>query len=217
MAHVCRNCDYFDESGTYTASCPTCGGNMRLTLLDPRATATATLDPPADRATEDRSECWRGSAHDTGTQSDWGDLYAYGYEEIEAPWTFRYAQIGAGVGAYFFVWRWGGRFLTSLSIASLDGPADENQIMVLGIGGLILNCAAALFGGGAAGIWAKNWILQSLGVATGVFAIPLVGMLVFAPESWPMFCISLAATSVLTMLGAYLGHLLVKPTRVPIS
>ncbi len=217
MAHVCRHCDYFDGSGTHTSSCPSCGGNMRLTLLDPRATATATLDPPADRSTEDPKVFRRGVSQEMPTEPDWNDPYAYGYEEIEAPWAFRYTQIGAGLGAYFFVWRWGGRFLTSLYVSSLDSPAHNQQIVGLAIGTLILNCVAALVGGGAAGFWAKNWIVQGLGVAAGVFAIPLVSMLIFAPESWPMFCLSLAATTILTMLGAFLGHLLVKPTRVPIS
>ena len=217
MAHVCRHCDYFDGSGTHTSSCPSCGGNMRFTLLDPRATATATLDPPADRTTKDPSEPWQVLSRETSTEPDWNDPYAYGYEEIEAPWAFRYSQIGAGVGAYFFVWRWGGRFMTSLFVSSLDGSPHDKQLVGLGIGILILNCFAALFGGGAAGFWAKNWILQGLGVAAGVMAIPLVSMLIFAPESWPMFCISLAATTLLAMLGAFLGHLLVKPTRVPIS
>src|SRR5687767_11042629 len=112
MAHVCRNCDYFDGSGTHTANCPSCGGNMRFTLLDSRATATATLDPLADTETEHPSEPWRDVSDETTAQPDWNNPYAYGYEEIEAPWACRYAQIGAGIGAYFFVWRWGGRFLT---------------------------------------------------------------------------------------------------------
>ena len=213
MAHVCRDCDYFDGSGTHTSCCPSCGGNMRFTLLDPRATATATLDDPA----EDPSEPSQGPSLEPSTKPAWHDPYAYGYEEIEASWETRYAQIGAGIGAYFFVWRWGRRFITSLVLTSLDGPPTDQQLLALGIGVLALNCVAALAGGGAAGIWAKNWILQGLGVAAGVLAIPLVGMIIFAPESWPLFCITLAATSVLTMLGAFLGHLVVKPTRLAIS
>jgi hypothetical protein len=42
-------------------------------------------------------------------------------------------------------------------------------------------------------------------------------MMIFVPESWPLFCVTLAATSVLTMVGAFLGHFVVKPTRIAIS
>jgi hypothetical protein len=214
MAHVCGNCDFFDGSGTYTSRCPSCDGNMRFTLLDPRGTATATLDRPDDGPAEQPSEPPRGRSPRSSTKPAWHDPYAYGYEEIEAPWEFRYAQIGAGIGAYFFVWRWGQRLITLLVVTSPDGPPKGKELMAMGVGILVLNCAAALAGGGAAGMWAKNWIVQGLGVAVGVLAIPLVGMMIFAPESWPLFCVTLAATSVLTMVGAFLGHLIVKPTRI---
>ena len=190
---------------------------MRFTLLDPRATVTATLDRPGDCPTEPSRGRSTERSLERATKPAWHDPYAYGYEEIEAPWEFRYAQIGAGIGAYFFVWRWGQRLMTLLVLGAHVGPLKGKELLAMGIGILILNCVAALAGGGAAGMWARNWILQGLGVAAGVLVIPLVGMLIFAPESWPLFCITLAATSVLTMVGAFLGHLIVKPTRIAIS
>lgn len=217
MAHVCGNCDYFDGSGTHTSQCPSCGGNMRFTMLDPRSIATATLDRPDEQPREPVRESSSARAPKSSTKPAWHDPYAYGYEEVEAPWEFRYAQIGAGIGAYFFVWRWGRRIITLMVMTSPDGPPKGKELVALGVGILVLNCCAALFGGGAAGMWAKNWILQGLGVAAGVLVIPLVGMLIFVPESWPYFCVTLAATSALTMLGAFLGHWIVKPTRIAIS
>lgn len=51
-------------------------------------------------------------------------------------------------------------------------------------------------------------------VPVGVLLIPLIIMLAFAPNNWPRFCMTLALTSLMTVFGAFLGHLLVKPTRI---
>jgi hypothetical protein len=167
---------------------------MRLTMLDPRATATATLGPP--------------------TKSAWHDPLAFGFEEIEAPWSFRYAQIGIGVSTYSFVWCWGRRILMFAMGVPLIGPPPEKTRVAL-IGGILaMNCLAALAGGGVAGFWARNWIPQGLGVAAGAIAIPLAVALLFPPDSWPLFGITVAATSTLAVAGAFLGHWLVKPTRI---
>lgn len=194
MPYTCSHCDFFDTEGAHKSTCPSCGGRMRMTMFDPRGTATATLEPPAKAA--------------------WKDPYAYGYEEIEAPWAFRYAQIGVGVSAYFFVWRWGQRIMLLLYGTSLAQMPKNKAAMTVAVAVFAMNCIAALVGGGAAGFWARNWIVQGLGVAVGVLVIPLVGMLIVAPESWKLFAVNLAATSVLALVGAFLGHLLVKPTRV---
>jgi hypothetical protein len=194
MPYVCRECDFFDAYGAHASACPTCGSDMRFTMLDPRATAT--LAEP--------------------TQPAWHDPFIYGYEEIEAPWAFRCAQIGVGISAYSFVWGWGRRIATLLFGASFKDLPQE-KAFALSVILFVMNCFAALVGGAAAGFWARNWIPQGLGVAAGALSIPLVALLVFAPDSWPFFCITLAATSVLTLVGAFLGHLLVKPTRIPNS
>ncbi|MBI3840175.1 MAG: hypothetical protein HY288_19815 [Planctomycetia bacterium] len=194
MPYVCGRCDFFDVEGARGSACPSCGGDMRFTMLDPRATATATLDEP--------------------TQPAWQDAFAYGYEEIEAPWSFRYAQIGVGISTYSFVWCWGRRIVTLFIGAPLSGSRPEKTQFALGVGILVMNCLAALAGGAAAGFWARNWIPQGLGVAAGAIGIPLVFALIFPPGSWPLFSITLAATSALAAAGAFLGHLLVKPTRI---
>lgn len=194
MPHVCRKCDFFDSDGAHGPACPECGGDMRFTMLDPRATATATLDEPEEPT--------------------WKDPFVYGYEVIEAPWEFRYAQIGIGVSTYFFAWRWGQHFLHLLIAPAMGDVPEERALLVLGVAILAMNCLAAFVGGAAAGFWAKNWVVQGLGVAVGVLGIPIIGILIFLPESWPLFAIGLAVTSCLSMAGAFVGHLVVKPTRV---
>jgi hypothetical protein len=199
MPYVCRDCEHFDPEGASASACSECGGAMRFTMIDPRG-------EQADDA---------GSAAEA--RPAWHDPYQYGYEIIEAPWEFRYAQIGIGISTYFFIWRMSRAMLLFLIGTSIESMPIEKVALILGIGVLVLNCVAAIAGGAAAGFWARNWVVQGLGVACGVLAIPIIGMLIFIPESWPIFFIMLAATSTLTMLGAFLGHLLVGPTKIPIS
>jgi len=175
---------------------------MRMTLIDPRATATATLDAPEQSS---------------APRESWQDPFAYGYEEIEAPWAFRYAQIGIGIATYFIVSRWVGPILMLPLLGAVDDMEPETGAVGTALVTLALYCLGALAGGAAAGAWARNWVPQGLGVAAGVLFIPIVLMLVFAPEHWFLFFIALLVTSGLTIVGAYVGHLVVKPTRIPKS
>ena len=72
MPYVCRSCSFFDGDGAHASTCPTCGGAMQFTMLDPHgaATATATLEPPAN------------------AKPEWHNEYKFGYEEVEAPGSF---------------------------------------------------------------------------------------------------------------------------------
>jgi hypothetical protein len=180
---------------------------MRFTMLDPRGapTATATLEPPPEAAKS-------GAA-----KSDWDDPYKYGYEVVEAPWAFRYAQIGVGISSYFFISRLLVPLILIPFVFAVSDMQPQAAVVAIGLVMLLLYCLAALGGGAVAGFWARNWLPQGLGVAAGVLFIPLVIMLVFVPENWPRFVITLVLTSVMTIIGAYLGHILVKPTRIPHS
>jgi hypothetical protein len=175
---------------------------MRFTMLEPRgvATATATLEP-----------CEKDA------KPEWHNPFKYGYEEVEAPWSFRYAQIGIGITAYFVISRVAVPLILLPFAFAVSDMKPNTAASAIVLVALSLYCLAALGGGGFAGFWARNWLPQGLGVAAGVLFIPLVLMLVFAPENWPNFCTTLALTSVMTILGAFLGHLLVKPTRIPRS
>jgi len=175
---------------------------MRFTMLDPRGapTATATLEPGAEPE-----------------KPEWHDTYKYGYEEVEAPWSFRYAQIGIGISTYFIISRVAVPLILLPFAFAVSDLKPDTAVLAIGLVAMLLYCLAALGGGAFAGFWARNWLPQGLGVAAGVLFIPLVIMLVFVPENWPKFCITLALTSVMTIVGAFLGHLLVKPTRIPRS
>jgi MFS family permease len=206
MAYVCRSCDYFDGEGAHASDCPTCGGVMRFTLLEPRGAVTATLEPTS-----------ASTASLKPAKAQWHDPYVYGYEEVEAPWAVRYAQIGVGVTTYFLISRLGVPIIL-LPLAFAMSDAQPRTIMlVLGLAALALYSLAAIAGGFIAGIWTRYWVPQGLGVAAGVSFIPLIMLLVFAPESLGVYLITVAITSALTVVGAYLGHVIVKPTRIPKS
>lgn len=174
---------------------------MQFTMLDPRgaATATATLEPPAN------------------AKPEWHNEYKFGYEEVEAPWKFRYAQIGVGISSYFFMSRLAiPLILLPVAFAVSDLRPNVAAGVILTVW-LVLYCLSAVWGGAVAGFWARNWLPQGLGVAAGVLLIPLMFMIAFVPESWPKYCMTLGFTSVFTIFGAFLGHLLVRPTRIPRS
>jgi hypothetical protein len=79
----------------------------------------------------------------------------------------------------------------------------------------IAYCVAAAFGAGIiAGAATINWIPQGLGVAGGLLVIPLLLLLVFAPESLAVYMIIVVLTTGITMVGAFLGHKLLPPSRV---
>src|SRR5262249_34822229 len=99
-------------------------------------------------------------------------------------------------------------------IFALSESDPRTAIVVLGLASLVLYCLSAIGGGFIAGVWARNWVPQGLGVAAGVSFIPLVMLLVFRPESLPIYLITVVVTGALTVLGAFLGHVTVKPTRI---
>ena len=212
MAYVCRSCSFFDGECAHASECPECGGAMRFTLLDPRgmagetsaktgsATATTTLEAPPKQATE-----------------AWQNTYTYGYDEIEAPWAIRYAQIGVGIATYFIFSRFILPIIMLPIYASLDEMSPAAAMVVLALTMLVNYSVSALIGGFMAGAWSRNWVPQGLGVAAGILIIPLVLMLIFAPEHVLLMLVLLVITSGLTVVGAFLGHLVVKPTRIPRS
>ena len=73
---------------------------------------------------------------------------------------------------------------------------------------------AALVGGAIAGAWSVNWIPQGIGVGLGLFAIPTILLVLFIPESIIVYLIIVCVTTPVTVLGAYLGHVLIRPTRI---
>ena len=133
-------------------------------------------------------------------------------ESLELPLGVRLTQIGAGIFIFLAVSRWGQRILLFLigSDAQVDTAGQAAYLLAYTC---FLYVAASLAGGAVAGAWSVNWVPQGIGVGFGVLAIPLFLLLIFLPESLPIYLIGVAITTGLTILGAYLGHRIVRPAQ----
>ncbi len=190
MHKICGECEFYSVDVSQQA-CPECGSQLQLTMLPPPGTAAE--DPTLD-AKEAIAVC------------------APRTESLELPLGIRVTQIGAGIFIFLAVSRWGQRILILL-IGSEAQVDTTGQAVYLFAYTTFLYVAAALAGGAVAGAWSVNWVPQGIGVGLGVLAIPLLLLLFLLPESVPVYLIGVLVTTGLTILGAYLGHRLVRPAQ----
>jgi hypothetical protein len=189
MFKTCPECEYFTDEVT-EGTCPDCGGGLKFTMLPPlRRDAEGKPLPPEDE----------------------GPMVPH-TEVLELPPAVRLAQIGAGIFIFFAVSRWGTRILTLL-IGSNAEVTTQSQVVYLFAYTGFLYVAASLAGGAVAGAWSVNWIPQGIGVGLGVLAIPLLLLILFLPESLPIYLLGVLATTAITVLGAFVGHKLVRPSQ----
>ncbi len=161
-------------------------------------------------------------------RSDWEREYARLSEPIEQPLKARLKQISVGIGlqssvygtGMWIIWKTHGDLL-----AEVNPFAVPFYLFALALGLFVLS---TLVSGGVAGAWCVNWALQGIAVGFGYLATAALGILLFVPWSWlsklelpPVFIAILAAGVAvrvgLTTLGALLGHLLIRPIRVPLD
>jgi hypothetical protein len=137
------------------------------------------------------------------------------------------SQIGVGIGFQFFILRTGGR-VVGLSHADLLGEIFTSSTLPLYFFALLLGLfvLAALVAGAIAGAWCISWSVQGVSVGLGYLATILAQVLFILPPSVvtsfeiPMPAVTILAavasvTVMLTTTGALLGHLLIRPIRVP--
>ena len=200
MPKKCEYCEFFDPEN-HLSECPNCGQPLQFTMFTPPGYETEEPDE------------FDGAA-------PWSEHLAP-YEEMELPWGMRWAQIGAGIGAYFVISRTAMNCLSTLFVVSSNGAMETEEYMLqhLVLVG-VFYVLGAIVGGAVAGAWSINWIPQGLGVGIGVFTVPIVILVAFPPEH-PMimglFAAVLCVTTVLAVFGAYLGHKIIRPFRYVIS
>jgi hypothetical protein len=190
MYKACPDCEYFTEDAS-TTTCPECGSGLQLTMLRPARVGGG------------------GAGAEPG---DDDELVAPRTEALELPAAVRLTQIGAGIFIFFAVSRWGTRIL-SLLIGPDAEVTSQGQVVYLFVYTAFLYVAASLTGGAVAGAWSVNWVPQGIGVGLGVLAIPLILLILFLPESMPLYLVGVLVTTGLTVLGAYIGHRLVRPSQ----
>ncbi|MCA9148438.1 MAG: hypothetical protein KDA92_04025 [Planctomycetales bacterium] len=188
MYKHCPTCGFY-SSDPETGDCPTCSTPLRLTMLPPSGEAAENVEiPEIDPA-----------------------LLAPRCESMELPAPVRFGQVVGGCFFFMFVTRWGVRVL-SVMIGGNAVETGAQAAYVLACTGLIY-VLASLIGGGVAGACSVNWVPQGIGVGIGVFALPILLMFFLIPESLPLFFLGILLTTPLTVLGAYLGHKVVRPSQ----
>lgn len=194
MAKYCSSCNYYTDDGTQH-DCPTCGSVMQFTML---GRCGGLPDEPAP----DEKPAWA-----VEDPNDW--------IQVEQPVEWRTAQISGGIVFYFiatFIWRYVlAAFIIGMVVTGEDPVAVLRASILLTVAYCVI---AALVGGIIAGAATINWIPQGLGVAGGLLVIPLLLLFVFAPTSLPAYLITIVLTTGITVLGAFLGHKLMPPSRV---
>ncbi len=189
MHKICSECEFYSVDLSMT-ECPECAANMRLTTLPPAGLKLTASDEPEPEPVEPVPSG----------------------EALELPLAVRLAQIGTGIFVFFAVSRWGTRILLLL-IGSRTSVETSAQAAYLFVYTALLYVSASLAGGAVAGAWSVNWIPQGLGVGLGVLVFPLIILLIFAPESIPVYLIGVVVTTALTVLGAFVGHKLIRPSH----
>lgn len=195
MAKYCPSCNYYTDDGAQQ-DCPKCGFAMQFTLLGRRG---GQPDEPAP-----------------GEKPAWAVEDPNEWVPVEQPLQWRTAQISAGITFYFvamFVWRWvAAAFIVGMVVS---GEKDVRGIFIATALLTIAFCTvAAIVAGVIAGAATINWMPQGLGVAGGLLVIPLLLLLVLSPASLPVYMITILITTGVTVLGAFLGHKLLPPSRV---
>ena len=190
MYKTCSDCDFATQD-TSQKSCPHCGCWLQLTTLPPRSRSTAESDSNPDE-----------SAEAIKPQT----------ELLELPLGMRLSQIGTGILVCLVVSRWGGRILILLIGSDAQAVTTGQMVYLIASTGIVY-VVASLAGGAVAGAWSVNWVPQGIGVGLGVLAIPLLLLLYFMPASLPIYLVGVMVTTTLTILGAYLGHRLMRPAQ----
>jgi hypothetical protein len=198
MPKKCDHCGFFHSENGMTV-CPDCGQELKFTMFV----------PPGCETEENREP---QGAHE-----------AAACELLELPWGVRLTQIGAGIGLFDIISYEVKHLFFGICLISGDNfHADKLQKMAIVY--LMMTLAfyvlGALAGGAIAGARSVNWVPQGIGVGIGVLILLLILYFLFGPVKGiglMGFAVLLSITTAMSVLGAFIGHKLVRPSRYVIS
>jgi hypothetical protein len=199
MPKKCDGCGFFHPENEMS-QCPQCGQALKFTMFVPPGFETKEID-------------------DSRTPETWNHEQAK-YEQLELSWGVRWAQICAGVFIYCLI----SRYVCNVFCAAVfigDSKLELRQMMIAFLAiNIAFHLVGSLAGGAVAGAWSVNWVPQGIGMGVGVFILPLVMYYFFGlihGVSLIAFLIIVCITTACSVLGAWIGHKVVRPSRYVIS
>ena len=199
MPKKCPQCGFF-RSDNELIQCPDCGQALQFTMFAPPGFQTEESDQSRG------AEAW--------------DQQLASYERMELPLSVRLSQIGAGIGIYCLISRTIMSHFCSICLVGNANMQLEQMAIALLVIMLVFHVVGALVGGAVAGAWSVNWVPQGIGVGAGVFLAPLILYCVLAPVNevgLVAFLVIICITTAISVLGAFIGHKLVRPSRFVVS
>jgi hypothetical protein len=199
MPKKCESCGFFRADNELT-ECPDCGHRLQFTMFAPPSLQAAACDA------SEGAKAWNANSA--------------AFEQLELPIGVRISQISAGIGIYCLISRTLRIVFCSLFFVSNTDVQMDRMALALILISLAFQVVGALAGGAVAGIWSVNWVPQGIGVGVGIFFAPLVMLFLFKPvagTSLPVTLVTMGITTVLSVLGAFIGHKLVRPSRFVVS
>jgi hypothetical protein len=199
MPKKCDFCGFFSPENSWDA-CPECGEKLQFTMFAPPGYHTAEADaPPSPKA-------W--------------DVNTAAFEHLELPWGVRWGQVLAGIGIYGVISHTVRSHFLALCFDGETQLSAQHALIAIVLITLAFHVIGALAGGAVAGAWSVNWLPQGIGVGIGVFLTPFVLFVLFGPGdkvSVAVFLTVLAITTGISVLGAFIGHKMIRPSRYVIS
>jgi hypothetical protein len=198
MPKKCGQCSFFSpENGL--DDCPECGTRLQFTMFVPPSHATEADAPPSAKA-------W--------------DVKAAAFQQMELPIGVRWTQVLAGIGIYGLIAYTVRNHFLALAFSGETQLSCEQSLIAMLLIALVFYVVGALAGGAVAGAWSVNWLPQGIGVGVGVFVLPMAIYCLFGPSGKePLIALMLmmCVTTGLSVLGAFIGHKMIRPSRYIIS
>jgi hypothetical protein len=199
MPKKCENCSFFHPDNDLT-HCPDCGQELKFTMLTPPNYQREVIE------VSHRAEAWKQDSAK--------------HEQLELPGNVRLTQIVAGIVIYSLISRSVKNFFLAICFVGAPPIQFERFMIAYLLLSLIFYVVGALAGGAVAGAWSVNWVPQGIGVGIGVFVLPFIFYVLFGPangDDMLVFLLLIVITTALSILGAWIGHKIVRPSRYVIS
>jgi hypothetical protein len=198
MPKRCGQCSFFSLENRLD-DCPECGTKLQFTMFVPPSHATEVDAPPSPKA-------W--------------DVKSAAFEQLELPLAVRWGQLLGGVSMYGLISYTVRNYFLTLAFAGETRLNAQQSLIALLLIMLVFHVVGALVGGAVAGAWSVHWLPQGIGVGIGVFLLPFILYCLLGSsgkEPLIAFLFVIFLTTGVSILGAFIGHKMIRPSRYIVS